>query len=122
MWNFGIIQEDLDYVQTCQIWDCADVFFPAFTTVHMCIGKPHVACKELGSCVEVFHHPAAPEREVLDWTLGQLQGSDGMDAQEHVVFNFLASFFQVLAFIGQRWVLSGGQPCLPFESQPSPGV
>lgn len=45
-----------------------------------------------------------------------------MDAQEHVVFNFLAFLFQVLAFIGQRRVLSGGQPCLPFESQPSPGV
>lgn len=39
-----------------------------------------------------------------------------MDAQGHVVFNFQAFLFQDLAFIGQRWVLSGGQPCLPFES------
>lgn len=72
--------------------------------------------------MEVLRHPAAPELEALGWTSGQLQGSERIDAQEHAVFNFLAFLFQVLAFIGQRRVLSGGQPCLPFESQPSPGV
>lgn len=72
--------------------------------------------------MEVLRHPAAPELEALGWTSGQLQGSERIDAQEHAVFNFLAFLFQVLAFIGQRRVLSGGQPCLPFESRPSPGV
>lgn len=72
--------------------------------------------------MEVLCHAAAPELEALGWPSNQLQGSERIDAQEHAVFNFLAFLFQVLAFIGQRWALSGGQPCLPFESQPSPGV